>query len=358
MLRRLLLGALLLMQPTANARAKPHYNVRGNVTIVDRYNNRVLEIDPTTRTIVWDYEVTITKTETNWLVGPQDAERLGGKTLIVAGGLPPGVSTNYPDGYVDNRVFEIDRKGRILWQYGQTGVAGAGDNELNDPATAMFLPYHGVLIADRGNQRVIHLRRQGKGAKIIWQYGTTGVSGSGTNQLSSPSGAQRLVNGLYLIADTGNNRVIEVNRQNKLVWQYGNPEDTTILNSPTYACRLAHGNVLIDDSGNNRILVVDRNGSNLFTYVTSLRSGSVANPQPTHAVQLRKGNFLIADQFNNQVVEVDATGTVTFTYGTIAVPGSGDGFLDAPCDAKVVGDFTGLTSPRSSGGGGFSYPGY
>ena len=351
-----LIGSLLVM-PAAYSESKPRYDARGNLIIVDQYNNRVIEIEPITRTIVWEYQVSTTKSEMNWLVGPRDAERVKGRTLIVAGGLPAGVSTNYPDGYVDNRVFEVDRKGKIRWQYGQTGVTGAGVNELNDPVTAMVLPHHCVLIADRGNQRVIHIRRQGKGARMVWQYGTTGISGDGTNQLDAPSSAQRLGNGHYLIADTGNNRVIEVTRQNELVWQYGDPADATILNGPTYACKLPHGgNILIADSGNNRILVVDPNGSNLFTYVTSARPGSVADPRPTHAVQLKNGDFLIADQFNQQVITVDGTGAVVSTYGTIGVAGSDDGYFNAPTDAKVVDDFTGLTSPKGGGGGGFKNP--
>ena len=192
---------------------------------------------------------------------------------------------------------------------------------------------------------------------MIWQYGTTGVSGSSSNQLNAPSSAQRLGNGHYLIADTGNNRVIEVTRRNALVWQYGDPADTTILNGPTYACKLPHGgNFLITDSGNNRILLVDKNGSNLFTYVTSTRPGSVADPRPTHAVQLKHGDFLIADQFNQQVIRVDGTGAVVSTYGTIGVSGSDDGSFNAPSDAKVVDDFTGLSSPKGGGGGGFSFP--
>ena len=106
-----LLTSLLLTVVAVHAKSKPRYDARGNVIIVDQYNNRVLEIEPITRMVVWDYEVSATKSETNWLVGPRDAERFAGRTLIVAGGLPAGISTNYPDGYVDNRVFEVDRKG-------------------------------------------------------------------------------------------------------------------------------------------------------------------------------------------------------------------------------------------------------
>jgi hypothetical protein len=45
------------------------------------------------------------------------------------------------------------------------------------------------------------------------------------------------------------------------------------------------------------------------------------------------GNILIADQFNNRVVEVDRQLHE----------------LNAPYDAKVIGDFTGLTPPPPEG---------
>jgi hypothetical protein len=349
----LLLAGVVSVAPVAHAASKPRFNARGNIVIVDRYNNRLIELDPETHTIVWEYDHSDAKSGTEWLVGPCDAERFRSRTLIVAAGLPPGVNSDYPDGYVDDRVFEIDRKGKIKWQYGQTGVSGAGPNQLNHPVSAVYTRHNSVLIADQGNHRVVHLQRKGKGAKIAWQYGTTGVSGNDTNQLDSPSCVQRLGSGNYLIADTGNNRVIEVTRKGELVWQYGQPEDTDVLNGPTYACHLHGDNILITDSGNNRILVVDRTGSNLFTYVTSARPDSVAEPQPSHAVQLKSGNFLVADQFNHQVIEVDGSGNIVYSHGTIATPGDGDELLNAPIDAKVVDDFTGLTSPKGGGGGGF-----
>jgi len=340
--------------PVALAGGRPRFNQKGNLLIVDQYNNRVIEMDTNTQTIVWEYEASVSKSVTNPIVGPRDAERVKDLTLIVAGGLPSDVcATNCSD----NRVIQVNRKGKIVWQYGQKDVAGSGDNELNNPVAAMMLPHKKVLITDRGNHRVIVVSRKGE---ITWQYGTTGVSGVGSNQLSYPASAQRLSNGHYLIADTGNNRIIEVSRKGAILWQYGDPANTNILNGPTYACRLPHGkhHTLITDSLNNRILeITDVSSnvfSNVFTCVTTDRTDSVEQPHPNRAVRLKKGNTLISDQFNQQVIKVDTNGAVVFFHGTIGVAGDGDTQLNAPCDAKVVGDFTGLTSPNG-GGAGFDY---
>ncbi len=350
----LLIGGFVAWAPGAHGADHPRFSKKGNLLIVDQYNNRVIELDTNTQTIVWEYEVSVTKDSvTNAIVGPRDAERVGDLTLIVGGGLPTNVcSTDCSD----NRVIQVNRKGKIVWQYGQKGVTGAGDNELNDPVAAMMLPGKKVLITDQGNNRVILVSRKGE---ITWQC-TTVVSGTDTNQLSSPSCAQCLGGGHYLIADTGNNRVIEVNKKCEILWQYGDPADTNILSGPTYACRLPHGkkHTLITDSLNNRIVEITEPSSNVvsnvFTYVTADRSGSVEQPHPNRAVRLKMGNTLITDQFNQQVIEVDPTGTVVFVHGTMGVAGDADTQLNAPCDAKVVGDYTGLTSPKGSGGG-FDY---
>lgn len=354
-----LLGALfttlLLTSVAAHASPKPRFNARGNLLISDRDNNRVIEIDTNTQTIVWQYDMSVRRSVTNLIVGPCDAERVNSQTLIVGGGLAAGASTNYPSGAADNRVILVNRKGKILWQYGQAGVTGTNVDELNNPVEALMLPHRSVLIADQGNHRVIHVSRK---KKIVFQYGTSGISGSSSNQLNQPACVQHLANSHYLIADTGNNRVIEVTKKGDLVRQYGDPTDPTILNGPTYICRQPGGNWLITDSLNNRIVEVDVNNSNIFTYVTSARAGSVTDPEPTHTVQLKKGNLLIADQFNHQVIEIDASNNVVFSYGTLGVAGDADGFLNAPSDVKVINDYTGLTPFRGSGGGGFSFGGF
>jgi hypothetical protein len=149
----------------------------------------------------------------------------------------------------------------------------------------------------------------------------------------------------WLAATPRNNRVIEVTRSHRIVWHYGTVNGTK-LNGSAFASRLPNGNTLITDSNNSRILEVTPGGQVAWQYVTNTRSGSVPSPAPTRAVRLATGNTLISDQFNHQVIEVDPTGNIVFSQGQIAVPGNGFDELNAPYDAKVVGDYTGLTAPK------------
>lgn len=236
----------------------------------------------------------------------------------------------------------MNQAGEIVWQYGTAGVAGAGGGELNAPVASVFLPNRHLLITDQGNQRVIELTTVSQ--RIVWQYGTTGVAGSGFNQLNSPNSAELLPSGNILIADEGNNRVIEVNRNQQIVWQYGNPSDTSILNGPGFASRVGL-DTLITDGNNSRVIEVNPSGEVVFTYYTNARPGSVSAPAPSHAVRLYNGNTLISDQINNQVIEVDPQGNIVFSQGEVNVAGTGFNQLNWPYDAKMIGDYTGLTAP-------------
>ena len=132
--------------------------------------------------------------------------------------------------------------------------------------------------------------------QIVWQHGTTGVSGIRSDYLDSPSSAEWLDDGSILIADQGNNRVIEVNRRHRIVWRYGDPEDSMILNGPAFASRLPDDHTLITDSGNIRVLEVDRRGHIVMEFATNKRSGSVADPLAWRAVRLENGHTLISDR--------------------------------------------------------------
>ena len=74
-------------------------------------------------------------------------------------------------------------------------------------------------------------------------------------------------------------------------------------------------------------------------------------------IRLHNGDTLISDQFNNRVIRVSPGGQIVASYG-LPLAGGGAignnvGFdldsaqkgLYGPYDAKVIGDFTGLTPP-------------
>jgi outer membrane protein assembly factor BamB len=318
------------------------FNRNGNILISDQFNNRVIEIDPSGQ-IVWQFGIGPNDTSARSILGVNDAQRVGRFTLMAGTGVPAGAEPACPNGCPDNRVILVDERGTIIWQYGQFGVTGAGPNQLNTPVQNTWLPEGHVLITDQGNERVIEVNRA---ERIVWQYGTTGVSGIGPNQLNNPNSAELLKNGHILIADENNNRAIEVTRSKQIVATF------TVggtASGVAFASRLPNGHTLITDSNNSRIVEVDHHDHVVWQYFTNRDPGSNPNPLPTRAIRLRSGHTIISDQFNDRVIVVDQRGTILAHYGNLNMPGFGlqntaQG-LNAPYDAKVIGDYTGLTPP-------------
>jgi hypothetical protein len=322
-------------------------NDNANIVIADQFNNRVIEVNRFTHQVVWHFGNGSDIPGPQSVVGVNDAERFGALTLISGTGTPPGLPgcSDVVNGCPDNRVFIVNASDHILWQYGQAGVTGSGPNQLNTPVHALFLssfPSHlgpHVLITDQGNQRIIlvNFSRQ-----IVWQYGTTGVAGIGPNQLSNPNSAEVLTNGHILIADENNNRVIEINANGQILKTF---TAGGTVNGAAFASRLPNGHTLISDSNNNRIVEVDGNDNVTWEYFTDTQAGSNPSPLPTRAIRLSNGHTLISDQFNNRVIEVTMGKKIVFQQGALNVTGDGFNQLNGPYDAKVIGDFNGLTPP-------------
>jgi hypothetical protein len=316
------------------------FNTPGNTLIADQFNNRVIEVAPS-GDIVWQFGLGPLDVTAKSPVGVNDALRVGENTLVSASGASPGSEPLCPRGCADSRVMLIDPNGRIIWQYGRFGVTGAGRDELNTPVQATWTAMHTVLITDQANQRVIEVSRD---KKILWQYGTTGVAGAGPDQLNSPNSAQLLDNGDILIADQSNNRAIEVTRSHRIVATFS---AGGAVSAVAFASRLPDGDTLLTDSNNSRVVEVDSRDRTVWSYVTAAQAGGSPSPLPTRALRLDNGETLISDQYNHRVITVDPAGRVVRQYGALNTPGydakSALHALNAPYDAKRIGDYTGMT---------------
>jgi hypothetical protein len=340
------------VERTATARAAEtvdpgaEFNRRGNILIADQFNNRAIEINHR-GDIVWQFGLGPNDDSDRSILGINDAERVGQFTLLAGTGAPPGTEPAFPAGLVDNRVVLVDKAGRIVWQYGQFGVTGAGPNELNTPVQATFTPNLDVLITDQVNERIIDVSVVTH--EIVWQYGTTGVSGIGPDQLNNPNSAELLANGHVLISDENNNRTIEVDRDKNIVATF---TAGGTVSGVAFSSRLGNGDTLITDSNNSRVVEVDENDTIVWQYATNTEPKSNPAPLPTRAVRLENGDTLISDQFNDRVIEVTRAGVIVASYGNLNMVGYGTANanqgLGAPYDAKVIGDYTGLTPPFGS----------
>ena len=329
----------------------PEFNKSGNILIADQFNNRVIETDPY-GAIVWSFGLRPDDFSASSIIGVNDAQRVGEDTLMAGTGTPAGVIPQAPGGAPDNRVMLVDKNGKIVWQYGQFGQTGSGPDLLNTPVQSTFLPNMDILITDQANNRIIEVNMK---KKIVWQY--PGSNTNAADQLNGPNSAELLENGRILIADQGNNRAIEVTRGDEIVRTFTAGGTVNIV---AFASRLDNGDTLLTDAGNSRAVEVDTNDVVVWQYVTDTDPLSVAAPLPTRAVRLKNGDTLISDQFNNRVIRVSPEGAIVASQG---LPLAGGGTIGnnvgydlnttekglySPYDAKVVGDYTGLTPPSDN----------
>ena len=235
----------------------------------------------------------------------------------------------------NNRVVEIDPAGNIVWQFGNgpgdtsaNAIVGTNDAERVGTDTLMSgtgIPPGGTTNCKKSgcvDNRVLLVDRNGD---IVWQYGHFGVTGFGPNQLNTPVQNTYLpANGNVLITDQGNERIIEVRRiDNAIVWQYGENGVAGIglnqLNNPNAAELLANGDILIADENNNRAIEVTHSTPSriVATFTAHGTTSGVA-----FASRLPNGNTLITDSNNSRIVEVDRHDNTVWVYFTSTRPGS------------------------------------
>ncbi|MDR3458738.1 MAG: hypothetical protein P4N60_14910 [Verrucomicrobiae bacterium] len=326
----------------------PAFNKPGNILIADQFNNRVIEADANGN-IAWEYGLGPNDFSARSVIGCNDAQRVGDFTLMAGTGTPPEVIPQAPDGAVDNRVLLVDRAGHTVWQYGQFGQTGDGPNLLSTPVQCTWLPNFHVLITDQGNNRIIEVNLF---KQIVWEY--PGANMNPDDQLNSPNSAELLDNGHILISDENNNRAIEVTRRDQIVKTF---TAGGTVGAVAFSSRLPNGDTLLTDAGNSRAVEVDARDRVVWQYVTDTNALSVAAPLPTRAIRLKNGDTLISDQFNNRVIRVSLAGHIVANYG-LPLDGGGaignnvgydhhttQNGLYSPYDAKIIGDYTGLTPP-------------
>ncbi|MDE1729004.1 MAG: hypothetical protein KGH81_07505, partial [Thaumarchaeota archaeon] len=78
------------------------FNKLGNILISDQFNNRVVEVNPVTKDMVWSFgsgNSSLCNPGPGTIIGTNDAERLSdGLTLISGTGLSVGASGSMPKG--------------------------------------------------------------------------------------------------------------------------------------------------------------------------------------------------------------------------------------------------------------------
>lgn len=246
---------------------------------------------------------------------------------------PPRDAFNTPGNVLisdqfNNRVVEVARDGHIVWTFGSGNptlcnpglgtIIGLNDAERLSGGLTLTVGTgipSGSASYPKGcaDNRVIVVDQQGK---IVWQYGQAGVTGSGPNELNTPVFAIQLPNRNIMVVDQANNRVIEIDRNSKqIVWSYGPKSGSGALNNPNSAELLPNDHILIGDENNNRVIEITRSGTIVWEYKQGLSAAAFASRLPN-------GDTLITDSAHSRILEVTPNKQVVFEYFTNTDTGS------------------------------------
>jgi hypothetical protein len=196
-----------------------------------------------------------------------------------------------------SEIVEVTPDGDIAWRYGEG---------LRFAHSAKRLAGGNTLIADTTNDRVIEVT---PGGEVVF---TTDELGGGTGELSDgshleyPNDAHLLGSGNILITDRNNDRALEITREGEVAWAYAGK-----VKRPHNADLLENGNVIICDSDGQYIREVDRDGGVVWSY----GDGTTDTLNwPRDADRLENGNTLITDTKGRRVLEVTPDGKTVWQY--------------------------------------------
>ncbi len=232
----------------------------------------------------------------------------------------------------NGRIIAVDNGGRIIWSFPIAGSLPTGEAFSADDA---FLSPDGRTLTanEEGHQVVVRIDIATR--RVIWEYGHYDRAGSLPGYLNTPDDAYGLANGDVVVADIGNCRVIEISPDKRIVRQWGQTDVCTHRPPVSYAVPngdtpLPDGGLLITEIRGSRVVRLDAAGNVIFDI-------HVPAKYPSDTQLDRHGNVVVADYTNpGAVLAVDPHGRLLWRYG----PTAGAGRLDHPSLAIPLPDGT------------------
>jgi hypothetical protein len=235
---------------------------------------------------------------------PSDGAALGGYNVLIAD-------------RGNDRVLLVAPDKSILWEYDILGIPprmGADD--------AFFANGGMSIIINLEHEHVIQIVDI-KGKTVTWQYGELGKAGSHGGRLNYPDDAYQLSNGDVIVADIRNCRVIEIAPDKRIVHQAGKTgrcgARSPMLASPNGDTPLPNGHILVSTIRDHSITEFDEQWQPVFKMKLPLQYPS--DPQMT-----KDGNFLVVDYVHTgKIIEISRDGRIVWKY-----TGRGEGGLNHP----------------------------
>ncbi len=197
-----------------------------------------------------------------------------------------------------DKLAQVDAEGKVIWEMKWGGIH---DIHLLD---------NGNIMVQQQNRRVVEI--DVKTQRIVWSYDSKKGNGNGEAPVEVHA-FQPLPDGSVMIAESGPGRIIEVDRDGKLL-----KEIKLVLDNPhphrdtRLARKLDNGNYLVAHEGDGKVREYDSNGKVIWTYEIPMFDKDAADGHGPEAfgnavfsaVRLANGNTLIGKGNGHAILEV------------------------------------------------------
>lgn len=213
-----------------------------------------------------------------------------------------------------DRVAIVNSSGKVEWQTPCEG--SAHDLDLLPNGNILFL---------RNSTTVVEMTPE---KKVVWRH--TARPKQGYQGAIEIHAFQRLKDGLTLVAESGNRRIVEVDKDDRIVHEIpltvNHPDphrDTRMVR------KLDNGHYLVCHEGDGAVREYEGTGTVVWSYALDLagRPRSPGHGPEGHgtevfgAIRLPSGNTMIAAGNGNRVIEVTPDGKIVWSIAHNELPG-------------------------------------
>ena len=215
-------------------------------------------------------------------------------------------------GWDKNHIAIVNMKGEVEWEF---------PNQAGSMHDVQLLPNGNILFHNGATVREVTRAKE-----IGWEY--TSKPKEGYTGRVSVHAFERLPNGLTMIAESGNQRLIEVDKDGKITHEIPLTVDKPSPGSDTRWVRsVPGGGYLVAHEFDGKVREYDRDGKVVWQYALDMNNLPASPGLTGHGVnvfsakRLPNGNTLIGGGNNNRVMEVNKAGEIVWSVESKDLPG-------------------------------------
>ena len=256
---------------------------------------------------------------------------------IPSAAIPSTAPARFPGGLLiadrgNGRLLVVTDAGKVVWTFPGPKSLPAGQRFAADDA---FISPDGRTIVANDEQHQVIDRIDIATRRVIWQYGRYDRLGSAPGRLHTPDDAYPLANGDIVVADIRNCRILEIAPSKRIVRQWGrtgacSDHPPRSFAEPNGDTPLPDGGLLITEIRGSRVVRLRADGHVVFDVHAPVTYPSDAQLEPD-------GSILVVDYASpGAIVRLSPAGRVLWRY---AIP-RGTRALDHPSLAVPLADGT------------------